>query len=113
MKETKPHWELIKNGTEFDIFQCTNCGYKIRIYPDDNIENYPQCVCGSFMVKSALKQKLKLLCIWRDKVGKVPWVDGSRESMNAKIELARIDDLIVQTVMQMWYKRKVRHEESK
>ena len=133
----RAHWELIKAGKQFDTFKCTSCGAAIRIYPGDSIDNYPECSCGSFMIevkdefdinkckdcnstecrsymeKMVLKKKLKLLCEKRDKVGKVPWVNGSSESMNAKIELARIDDLIVQTVMQMWYKRKVRYEESK
>lgn len=49
-------------------------------------------------------EHLKRLCERRKQVGSVPWIAGNRESMNAKIELDRIDGLIVKEVMKLYEK---------
>lgn len=50
-------------------------------------------------------EHLKRLCERRKQVGSVPWIDGNKSRMNAKVELDRIDGLIVEEVMKLYAKR--------
>ena len=104
-------WILRKNGDgkSYDVWECEKCGRRIRIYPDDNISNYPECVCGAKMVKNALKIKLKLLCSRRSAVGDYP-ANGTQEFIEKKQELSRLDSLIVDTVMEMYNKQQNKNE---
>ena len=47
-------------------------------------------------------EKLIQLCAKRRKAGSVPWEVGSADSRNALLEVHRIDDLIVKTVLEIF-----------
>lgn len=49
-------------------------------------------------------EHLKRLCERRKQVGSVPWIAGNKSSMNAKVEIDRIDGLIVEEVMKLYEK---------
>lgn len=46
--------------------------------------------------------ELKRLCKSRVETGSIPWIPGCRESMNAKVELSRLDNLIVRKVLEIY-----------
>lgn len=60
------------------------------------------CAENSAEIVGRVDERLKVLCQRRKEVGAIPWNPRSKESLNAKVELHRIDGLIVEKVLELF-----------
>lgn len=87
-----------KTGLGISSISSYDCG----LYADALEDLSNQLRTGKLYVTEKDTEKLIQLCIRRKKEGSVPWKAGSAESRNALLEVQRIDDLIVETVLEIF-----------